>query len=548
MEAMTAAPIVRTNQRIRLPSGVVLATDLYRPAAAGKVPVVLVRTPYGRARHLAEALGWVERGVAFVAQDVRGRYDSCGEWQPYVHEREDGAATVAWLAGQSWCGAIVPAGGSYAAFTAWAAALGGHPAVRAAISLVPAMGPHAQAGVRFDRSGILHLRDHVLWWMSNGDTRVHEPEVAYAMLAACPDLLLRLPVVEIARDLWAETPRWVEAVLAGPEPPAWAIGDEEIAALAVPVLHIGGWHDPYIEQTLHHWQIAGSALARRPEQGLIVGPWRHRIEHHLPATFGERQYGERSRLPLGALQVRWLRRVLAGQPPAGEEAAARVFVAGANRWLAGAVWPPATTIRCWFAAAGGRLVEDRPEGNGADRFVYDPADPFPSLSEAVDRSKLCARGDAVRYTSPPLARPLTIAGAPSVTLFAATDGETTDWVARLLQVLPDGRVWYVTHAIVEAAREAERRGDALAPSVAAQFELRLSPVALTIPAGHHLCLEVTSSDFPEHARSLNHAGDRSTSAGYRVARQTVFRGRATPTAVRLPLIPTPETATDDASA
>lgn len=46
-----------------------------------------------------------------------------------------------WLAGQGWAGdRIVLLGGSYAAFTAWAAAVVGQPAVRAVISLMPAMG------------------------------------------------------------------------------------------------------------------------------------------------------------------------------------------------------------------------------------------------------------------------------------------------------------------------------------------------------------------------------------------------------------------------
>ena len=125
-------PCVHAGLRVEAPDGVRLATDVYRPGAGRPVPAVLLRTYLGKARHQEEALAWVREGFACVVQDVRGRYDSDGSWEPYVHERADGAAAARWTAGQPWCdGRVVVAGGSYGAFTAWAAALES-PVVRAA--------------------------------------------------------------------------------------------------------------------------------------------------------------------------------------------------------------------------------------------------------------------------------------------------------------------------------------------------------------------------------------------------------------------------------
>ena len=36
-------------------------------------------------------------------QDTRGRFGSDGDFVPVEHEREDGAATVAWAREQPWC-------------------------------------------------------------------------------------------------------------------------------------------------------------------------------------------------------------------------------------------------------------------------------------------------------------------------------------------------------------------------------------------------------------------------------------------------------------
>ena len=179
--------IVEANISVPAADGTRLATDVYRPSGDGAGPVVLLRTPYGKGGHVDEGLGWARHGIAFVVQDVRGRYDSEGVWEPYTLEREDGTATIAWLAGQPWCdGRIVLTGGSYAAFAAFVGALSGHPAIRGVISLVPAMGTHATA---FTDSGVLNLGDHLWWWATFAEGRSERRRLVEVMLqrdGCCP--------------------------------------------------------------------------------------------------------------------------------------------------------------------------------------------------------------------------------------------------------------------------------------------------------------------------------------------------------------------------
>ena len=73
--------------RIPMRDGVRLATDLYFPASTSQPhPVILIRTPYNK--ELAEDYGEHLAGWDYVVaiQDVRGRFASEGDWEPFVHE------------------------------------------------------------------------------------------------------------------------------------------------------------------------------------------------------------------------------------------------------------------------------------------------------------------------------------------------------------------------------------------------------------------------------------------------------------------------------
>src|ERR1700733_13394837 len=72
--------------KVTMQDGTKLATDVYRPKAPGKYPVILVRTCYGKRTrsHLYKPIGelFASQGYALVMQDVRGKFDSEGEFHP----------------------------------------------------------------------------------------------------------------------------------------------------------------------------------------------------------------------------------------------------------------------------------------------------------------------------------------------------------------------------------------------------------------------------------------------------------------------------------
>ena len=102
--------------KVPMRDGVNLSTDIYLPRGAGKVPAVLMRTPYGnngepmieKGRRLADG------GYACVIQDCRGRWDSDGDYYPFVADGADGFDTQEWIGQQEWSdGKIGMAGASY---------------------------------------------------------------------------------------------------------------------------------------------------------------------------------------------------------------------------------------------------------------------------------------------------------------------------------------------------------------------------------------------------------------------------------------------------
>src|SRR5579883_1598676 len=113
--------------------GVQLAANLYRPSEPGRVPTILVRTPYGKGEDITPHYqAFVNHGYAIMIEDVRGRYESDGVFKPLVQEGKDGYDTIDWIARQAWSdGKVGMMGGSYLGIVQWKAALEGNPHLKA---------------------------------------------------------------------------------------------------------------------------------------------------------------------------------------------------------------------------------------------------------------------------------------------------------------------------------------------------------------------------------------------------------------------------------
>ena len=123
---------------VKMRDGVTLVADVYRPKTPGRFPVLLKRTPYDR-RETDTGTALASRGYIVILQDTRGRFDSGGEFYPFLHESEDGYDTVEWAAALDGSSGVVGMFGvSYEGATQMLAAIARPPHLRAVLPFVTA--------------------------------------------------------------------------------------------------------------------------------------------------------------------------------------------------------------------------------------------------------------------------------------------------------------------------------------------------------------------------------------------------------------------------
>jgi putative CocE/NonD family hydrolase len=183
-----------------------------------------------------------------------------------------------------------------------------------------------------------------------------------------------------------------------------------------------------------------------------------------------------------------------------------------------------------------------------DRYEYDPATPVPStggnnccgtptLSGPRDQRPVEKRQDVLAYSSAPLGQDLEVTGPVKLLLYASSDAPDTDFVAKLIDVYPDGRAINVCEGILrDRYRHGTSRPEALEPGKVYELPIDLVGISNVFLQGHRIRVDVTSSHFPQFDRNSNTGEPFGISAKTRVARQTIYHTAARPSHILLPVI------------
>lgn len=215
---------------------------------------------------------------------------------------------------------------------------------------------------------------------------------------------------------------------------------------------------------------------------------------------------------------------------------------GVNQWREETEWPLSRAVDTDFhLRADGHLTPEPPStGELPDKFTYDPMNPVLTTGGALllsdefrpgplDQTALETREDVLVFTTAPLTEDVEVTGRVKAVLFAATDGPSTDWVARLCDVDENGVSRNVADGIV--------RVRAATPGEAAENVVDLWSTSIVFRAGHRIRVQVTSSNSPRWDRNLNTGEPEETATTGRVARQQVFHDPACPSRIVLPVVP-----------
>ncbi len=231
---------------------------------------------------------------------------------------------------------------------------------------------------------------------------------------------------------------------------------------------------------------------------------------------------------------------------------------GENRWRGYEEWPPpGSREEAWHLISGGSLRRE-PGGAGDEpaRYEYDSEDPVPTLGGAVlmaaihgsgprDQRPIESRPDVLVYTSSTLGSPLTVLGSVYVTLFAASSAPDTDFVARLVDVYPDGRAICVADGILRASARKSYPAPGVVRPVAPspiepggvyEYVIDLWATGITFLPGHRMRVEITSSSHPRWERNLNTGESALETSRTEVASQTIFHDAGRPSRITLTVV------------
>jgi len=549
-----AARYAKAEVEIPMRDGVKLFTAIYTPRDASRpYPIMLLRTPYGIAPYgpdaYRSALGpskrFEDEGFIFVYQDVRGKFRSEGEFvqvRPYVADKSNGAVdetsdtydTIEWLIGHltGHNGRVGMWGISYPGFYTSMGAIDAHPALKAVSPQAP-VGDWF-VGDDFRHNGAFFLAHAFRWITYNGRARTEAGTTLPARISMpTPDgyaFFLRFPSLgEIDRAvLKGEVAFWTEAAEHDTYDAFWSARDvrPHLKNITPASLVVGGWYDAEdLFGALETYRAIEKA-SPRGDNRLVMGPWYHgQWASDDGSSLGDAHFGENTaRFYQDEIEYPFFAQHLLGAAPKGLPEA-YVFETGANAWRRYPRWPPPDGVEhAFFLRDEGRLVRDqtpRAQEGGFDEFVSDPMRPVPFVGAIVntmvreymtaDQRFASMRPDVLVYQTPPLDDPITIAGPVGVDLAVSTTGTDSDWVVKLIDVLPDDEPVRLNAPDVKmGGYQMLVRGEPFRGKFRTGFDTpqpfvpgRPSRIRFTMPdvnhrflKGHRLMVQVQSSWFP----------------------------------------------------
>ena len=555
---------VKRVAMIPMRDGVKLYTVIVIPQGAKRAPIILTRTPYSAksagertpSPHMLAELGmadevFVSAGYIRVYQDVRGKYDSEGD---YVMTRElrgplnntpvdhstDTYDTIDWLVKNTpeSNGRVGMIGSSYGGFTVLMGLVNPHPALKAAVPECPMVD-----GWKGDD------------WFHNGAFRQSNFDYIYGQTTrrgegqriprgAFDDYQLFLSLGSagaFAQHFGLDQLPFFQKLSRHPAYDEFWRGqalDQILPTqpLKVPTLFVTSiWDQEDMYGGVHTYAALKPQDKDNKLVFMVLGPWRHSGINGDGTTLGPLKFDGDT-----ALQARrdviepFLAEHLKDGAPRADIAPVTVFETGTNVWRRLPAWPLACESGCavrseplYLQPHFGLSFTAPPPGSGVafDEYVSDPARPVPYVPRPMqlndrpvwqrwlltDQRAVDGRPDVLTYTSEPLTAPLHIGGAPTVNLFASTSGTDSDWVVKLIDVYPDedasnppmgGYELAVAMDIFRGRyRESLSHPSTIPAGKVQQYRFALPQVNHVFLPGHRLMVQIQSSWFPLYDRN-----------------------------------------------
>ncbi len=484
-----------TSHWIVLSDGVRLSADIYWPTGesrADRYPVLLEYLPYrkaeSRGRNYALYSYFLERGYVVARVDIRGTGNSEGKTIPYEYsdiELDDGEEVIAWLAQQPWSsGKVGMFGISWGGFNSIQLATRNPPALKAFVAVMATEALYLEDVHYMD--GIIHADS----WMMSHDL--------YNAMPGAPDFKLDSDWLD---NRFGMKPSIFEYMGQQRDGPFWdrASGHGKYKSIKAAGYHIGGWYDGYrnsLPRMLENVEAPVKAM---------IGPWDHYFPHNawpMPQVEWRheavRWYDQFLKgVDTGILDepdlAIYVRQWHAPDPALGE-------VPGEWRWEDG--WPIARMdAQDWYARADHSLAPSSSDV-ATHKLSYKASVGLegggPTMwwgSVTPDQSPMDE--DSLAYDSAPLDQPMEILGRPMARLKVSADARHANWVVRISDVSPDGRLTQVTGAAINGThRNSAREPEYLQTGEVYNLEFPLHFTSWVFPKGHRVRVAISNAQWP----------------------------------------------------
>ncbi len=587
------------HRAVPMRDGVRLATDIYLPGETDGLqddyPTLVIRTPYDKSGEKAQEIAefFVRHDYACVVQDVRGRYESEGEFVPFSNEAEDGHDCLQWVGTQSWCnGRVGTVGTSYLAQTQASAAVTDPPHLTAQF-ISQGYGSYHRSRSRRGGAFENHRLNWLLRMAATSPEAARDPALASALGEMRENLLdwlregypLRAGLTPLAR-----LPTYERALLdfmtRGEMSNFWRNPGLNLEPhydeyADVPVTWLGSWYDGYALETPRNY----AAVAARVEspQRLIMGPWIHGMGAEGRTSAGDVDFGPDAAIDPLQERRRWFDYTLKGvDDGVSSSAPVHLFIMGGGsgrrradgrldhggRWVEEIQWPPAGMREVpHYLHRDGDLSEERPAaGEEPITYDFDPADPVPTPSapgesifscggggfdQRMDPSTgagetelpLSSRRDVVVFQSEPLLEDMEVTGPIEVVLYVSSSAVDTDFTAKLIDQYPPGADYphgyalELTYTIQRCRyRNGYEREDMMVPGEVYQLRFPLPPTANLFAAGHRVRVDISSSNWPKYEVNPNTGEPVGRQRRSVIAANSIYCSEEYPSRIVLPVM------------
>lgn len=367
------------------PDGAQIAAIVVRPRSQGesRLTTLLNFTIYARDYwSISDAVGMAAHGYAGVVAYTLGKGRSPGTAVPYVHDADDAATVINWLARQPWSdGRVGMFSGSYNGFTQWAAA-NRHPTALKAIATHATNAP----GIDTPMQGNVFQSFIYPWPFYTTDTKglddaLYEDHARWASLERKWYVSGR-PYRDMDKidgkpnpifDEWLQHPSydayWRRLLPYG----------HEFAGIDIPVFVQTGYYDGGMVGALYYLE---QHLAYRPfaDHRILMGPYHHTaMQTGVLAKVDGYEVDQAALINLQDVRLAWFDHVFRGAPlPALLSDRVNFEVMGANMWRHVHTLGEMATDHARFYLTGRaeqyRLhLDSKPEGRVTPKLVVDLA-------------------------------------------------------------------------------------------------------------------------------------------------------------------------------